>query len=185
MLRNAVHTDGQDYLTWYDPGTPDGQSFYARLEPAAHQIRLTAEDVIADVVTNVHLARRNKDMLDYTEFAARRFDFLGQKAIYVKYIADLYGQSQAQTSDRRAVHHNLGESNGLTRDMLAQDSMLRDLYQKLWLGENRPYYLGNILARYDQETRRWENFSNRISRSQRIYEQHALPPLVGPGELAQ
>ena len=32
-----------------------------------------------------------------------------------------------------------------------QTTLLRDMYQKLWLGENLPYYLGNILARYDEE----------------------------------
>jgi hypothetical protein len=161
--------------------TSEGQSFYLRMEPTAHQIRLTAEDVIADLLTNSHLARRNGDLLDYTEFAARRFDFLGQKAIYAKYIADLYSQAQAQASDPRAVRHILGRINGgnsLIQDMRGQTTLLRDMYQKLWLGENRPYYLGNILARYDEEVRRWEGASNRINRLKTVYDQHALPPLI-------
>jgi hypothetical protein len=119
--------------------------------------------------------------LDYTEFAARRFDFLGQKAIYAKYIADLYSQAQAQASDPRAVRHILGRINGgnsLIQDMRGQTTLLRDMYQKLWLGENRPYYLGNILARYDEEVRRWEGASNRINRLKTVYDQHALPPLI-------
>jgi len=185
LLRQAIHTDGQDYLVWHDALTREGQSFYLGMGPAAHQIRLTAEDVIADLLTNAHLARRNADMLDYTEFAARRFDFLGQKAIYAKYIADLYSQAQAQTSDRRAVRHNLGRINGgnsLIQDMHGQTVLLKDMYQKLWLGENRPYYLGNILARYDEELRRWEDASNRIRRNMSIFDQHALPPLIDPVE---
>src|SRR5208282_1283266 len=78
------------------------------------------------------------DLLDYTEFAARRFDFLGQKALYAKYIADLYSQAQASASDRRAVRQILGRingGNGLIQDMRGQTILLRDLYQKLWLGE--------------------------------------------------
>ena len=133
-----------------------GRRLYVRMEPAAHQIRLTAEDVIADLLTNSHLARRNGDLLDYTEFAARRFDFLGQKAIYAKYISDLYSQAQAHATDTAAVHVNLGRINGADEDMSHQTTLMRDMYQKLWLAENRPYYLGNILARYDEELARWE-----------------------------
>jgi hypothetical protein len=184
MLRHAVHSDGEDYLTWYDAMTPEGQSFYRRLEPAAHQIRLTAEDVVADLLANSHLARRNGDLLNYTEFSARRFDFLGQKAIYVKYMGDLYSQAQAQASDPHAVHPALERINDLTDDMGHQTTLLRDLYQKLWLGDNRPYFLGNILARYDQELGRWEEAEKRIRHNRRIYDQRALPPLIEPGEPA-
>src|SRR5262249_20283456 len=151
-------------LIWHDALTPEGQEFYLHLEPTAHQVRLAAEEVIADLLTSSHLARRNGDLLDYTEFAARRFDYLGQKAIYSKYIAELYAQAQAQAADRTAVRRLIGRidgGNSLIQDMRGQTYILRDMYQKLWLGENRPYYLNNILARYDQEERRWENASNR------------------------
>ncbi len=187
LLRQAVHSDGEDYLTWYDALTPEGQSFYFQMEPAAHQIRLTAEEVIADLATNSHLARRNADLLDYTEFAARRFDFLGQKAIYAKYIGDLYSQAQAQASHPAAVRNILGRinsDNGLIQDMRDQTTLLRDMYRKLWLGENRPYFLGNILARYDEELGRWEAASGRIRRSRGIYDQNALPPLIDRAEPA-
>ena len=136
---------------------------------------------MADLIENSHLARRNQDLLDYTEFAARRFDFLGQKAIYAKYIADLYSQAQAHSSDRAAVGKILGRINGvngLIQDMRDQATLLRDMYQKLWLGENRPYFLGNILARYDEELGRWEDAANRISRNRAIYNQHLLPDLI-------
>ncbi len=187
LLRHALNSDGEDSLTWHDALSPEGQSLYLRMEPAAHQMRLTAEDVIADLLTNSHLARRNGDLLDYTEFAARRFDFLGQKAIYTKYIVDLYSQAQAQSANRAAVHNILNRISGgdsLVQDMRDHTTLLRDLYQKLWLGENLPYFLGNILARYDEELGRWEQVSNRISRLRRSYDQHALAPLIDAGEPA-
>ena len=56
--------------------------------------------------------------------------------------------------------------------------MLHDLYEKLWLGENRPYYLGNILARYDREAERWEAAADRLNQIRRDYDQRTLPPLV-------
>ncbi len=185
LLRQAIHTDGNDSLIWHDALSAEGQSFYLPLEPAAHQIRLTAEDVEADLLTNEHLAHRNGDLLDYTEFAARRFDYLGQKAIYSKYIADLYAQAQASTAKPSAVRQILGRINGgnsLIQDMRGQTYILRDMYQKLWLGENRPYYLGNILSRYDEEERRWEAASDRLSKDRMLFEHPTLPPLIGPAE---
>jgi hypothetical protein len=185
MLRQAVDSDGVDSLAWHDALSLEGQSFYRRMEPAARQIRLTAEDVIADLLTNSHLARRNGDLLDYTEFAARRFDFLGQKAIYAKYIVDLYAEAQTQVSDRAAVHHILGHitgGGGLIQDMRDQTTLLREMYRKLWLTENQPYFLGNVLARYDEELGRWEEAANRIGRSRRTYDRHALPSLIDPAE---
>jgi hypothetical protein len=155
------------------------------MEPTAHQIRLTAEDVIADLITNSHLARRNADLLDYTEFAARRFDFLGQKAIYAKYIPELYAQAQANSSNPAAVRNilnRISSGNGLIQDMRDQTTLLRDMYRKLWLGENRPYFLGNILARYDEELGRWEGASSRVNRLKDVYTQRALPPLIDPAE---
>jgi hypothetical protein len=181
LLRQAVHSDGHDFVLWKDALSPEGQSFYLRMEPGAHQIRLTAEDVIADLVTNSHLARRNGDLLDYTEFAARRFDFLGQKAIYTKYIGELYAQAQAQTSDPVAVRNilrRISSGNGLMQDMRDQTTMLREMYRKLWLEENVPYFMGNSLARYDEELGRWEEASNRINRLRDEYEERVLPPFI-------
>ena len=124
-----------------------------------------------------------RDLLDYTEFAARRFDFLGQKAIYTKYIDDLYAQAQAQSASLQVVRHIFGRINGgnsLIQDMRGQTHILRDMYQRLWLSENMPYYLGNILGRYDEELNRWQSVSDRINADQRRYTQRTLPSIVAP-----
>jgi hypothetical protein len=107
-----------------------------------------------------------------------RFDFLGQKAIYAKSIADFYSQAQTHATEPATVHSNLSRASGLMQDMSHQTTLLRDLYQKLWLGENRPYYLGNILERYDEELRRWEATSDQIHRNRMTYDQRTLPPLI-------
>lgn len=184
LLQGALHTDGEDRLTWIDALSPEGQRFYIQMEPVAHRIRLVAEDVIADLITNSHAARRNEDMLGYVDFAARRFDFLGQKAIYAKYIPDLYAQAQANVAHPEKVDAALGlinGSDGLIQDMRNQTTSLREAYRKLWLEENRPYFLGNILVRYDSELERWERASDRVRRLQEVYHQpHQLLPLFEP-----
>jgi len=182
LLGSAVHSDGNDALTWVDALSPKGQRFYGQMEPAAHKIRLVAEDVMADLITNAHLARRNGDLLDYVDFAARRFDFLGQKAIYAKRITDLYAQAQADTSHPGKDEEILGlidGTNGLLQDMRNQSSFLREHYRKLWLGENRPYFLDNILVRYDDELERWQKASDRINLSRgQLRKPSLLPPLI-------
>ena len=184
LLQGAVHSDGEDWLTWVDAMSADGQKFYGQMEPAAHQIRLLAEDVIADLITNSHLARRNQDLLDYVDFAARRFDFLGQKAIYAKYIMDLYSQAQASAAHPEIVGDIMGRidgNNGLLQDMRDQTTLLKAHYQKLWLGENRPYFLENILIRYDEELARWEQGASHVNHLRDVYRHpRRLPPFNEP-----
>jgi hypothetical protein len=184
LLRAAVHSDGEDWLTWVDALSPDGRSVYAEMEPAAHQIRLLAEDVIADLITNSHLARRNKDLLDYVEFSARRFDFLGQKAIYTKYISDLYSQAQTNAAKPEVVGEVLGRIdsvNGLLQDMRDQTTMLRAHYRKLWLADNLPYFLDNISVRYDEELQRWEKATADVNHLRDVYRHpRRLPPTIVP-----
>lgn len=184
LLKSAIHSDGEDRLTWMDPFTPQGQQFYVKLAPAAHQVRLTAEDVITDLVASRHLARRNARILDYIAFGARRFDYLGQKAIYTKYMSDLYSQAQANLSDRKQVNINLGTiagGDGLLQDMRNHTVWLRVHYRKLWIAENTPYFMGNILVRYNRELNRWEAAQDRFQQIRGEYARtQTLPPLVSP-----
>ena len=45
--------------------------------------------------------------------------------------------------------------NGRLQDLRDGYTLLRDLYEAGWRRENRPYWLGNVLARYDAATRLW------------------------------
>ncbi len=183
LLASSMHSEGFDAMTWVDALSPEGQQYYERIEPAAHKMRLAAEDVMADLITNAHRARRNGDLLAYVDFAARRFDFLGQKAIYAKHITDLYAEAQANTAHPEKateILHSIDGINGLIQDMRNQTSFLRGHYRELWLGENRPYFLDNILVRYDCELARWQKASDLVRSSrQMLGKPSPLHPLVG------
>jgi hexosaminidase len=180
-LESAIHRDGNDSLTWMDAMSPEGQKFYAGWQPTAHQIRMLAEDVIANVREHRAEARRNADLLNYVEFSARRFDFLGQKAIYSKEIVDRYAEVQANAGDRGQGFRAFRRVSGPMQDLMHRTFQLRAEYEKLWQGENRPYYLNNILNRYDTEYNRWREMTERVSEIGRNYRTtHKFTPLVEP-----
>jgi hypothetical protein len=183
-LEKAIHADGADRLMWHDAFGPTGQKLYGEMEPMAHQMRLTAEDVIASVAHNRARARRNARWLDPVEFAARRFDFIGQKAIYSQYIASLYADAEAHRSSPAIVNRNLGRIdsiNGLLEDMRDHVTNLEGQYRALWLASNTPYFLDNILLRYQDEAMYWQHQSRRFVRIKARYARdHTLPPLIAP-----
>ncbi|MGH9473246.1 MAG: glycoside hydrolase family 20 zincin-like fold domain-containing protein [Terriglobales bacterium] len=188
LLKQATGSDGEDWTTWLDPFSPRGQAYYAKAAPAAHQVRLLAEDVIASLATHRGEARRNAELLDWTDFSARRFDFLGQKALYTEYIGQLYDQARqaasAQPPQRGKIFSTLNRINGvngLLEDLRDASSELMNRYQALWLAENRPYFLDNILIRYQDELRYWQSQATRFSDIAAFYRRGGeLPPLVAP-----
>jgi hexosaminidase len=180
-LREAIHRDGNDSLIWINAMSPEGQKFYAGWQPTAHQIRIMSEDVIASVRQHRADARRNAHMLNYVEFSARRFDFLGQKANYSNEIADRYAQAQASAGNGNQSLRNLRRISGPMQDMMHQTFLLRAQFKKLWQGENRPYFLNNILNRYDTEYNGWRKATERIRQIGIAYSTtHKLPPLIKP-----
>ena len=182
LLRAAVHRTGNDSLVWTPAFTTSGQDLYARMAPAAHQIRLGAESVLNQLAWHRSGARRNAELLDPVVFAARRFDYLGEKAIYAQYIAELYAQAQAPGAARGAVGRmfsRVNSMNGLLQDMRDQTSILREQYKALWLEGNTPYFLDNILVRYDAELMYWQQQARRFDRLSAAYAATGkLPPLL-------
>ncbi len=185
VLHTVIPQDGIDSLAWADPFTPDGQKLYMTMAPAAHKMRLLAEQVIEDVRTSQPLAKQNADLLDQVEFAARRFDYLGRKAIYTKYITDLYKSAEDnQISNPPMVLDALDRiaaSDGLLLDLRNQNSYLVDNYRRLWLAGNHPYFMRNMLLHYQLENLRIAEQIDRIRTIRNDFPgTHHLPPLVQP-----
>lgn len=182
-LRQVVSYDATDRLMWLDPFTPDGQQLYLSLAPVASQVRLLAEWVIEDLRTSRSLAARNQDLLDFVEFGARRFDYLGEKAAYTRYIDSIYrdARTEASTQPSQAAEkiERIYSSDGLLLDLRNDNTYLRNRYRDLWLAGNMPYFMDAMLQHYQHEN---DEISNEIDRMQSL-DSHlktlrSLPPLI-------
>ena len=68
---------------------------------------------------------------------------------------------QAPAEQARAVE-SLTAILGLLAQGREQSAVLRADYERLWLAENRPYWLANILAQYDRDLEVWFVKSDQI-----------------------
>ena len=158
LLNLAGVSDARNWLFWLNPFHPEHRQVLEKIHPVAREIRLAAETALEIVERNAWRAHRNRDQLDYLRLAARRLDYLGFKALYARQIADLYQEAYDNPEDRKLARRALSRIdniNGLLQDGRDFSTALRKDYRAAWLAENRPYWLANVLALYDRETRMW------------------------------
>jgi len=177
-----------DSLYWVDPWSAEGEAISAKLRPLIHDMRLHAERAIT-LVSQARAAGplRETDALDALELGARRLDFIGQKFETADLIASLYGQMYASQNDStkaqqiNGTFYSIAGANGLCEDLRDGYSYGRLIYSDLWMRENRPYWLQNVLVRYDLSTQLWVQRSTQFRAAQFSWRtEHRLP---APSEL--
>ena len=189
-LHQANMKESTDALFWADPWSPEGQAMASELRPMLVSMRLHAERAIT-LLAQARAAGplRETDAMDALELGARKFDFIGQKFQTADEIARIYREaySSSSTSDPQKskqiadMLQNISSSNGLCQDMRDGYSATRSAYAALWLSENRPYFLGNVLALYDLATQLWVSRAGRFTSAYSSWSaNHTLPP---PAEL--
>ena len=189
LLQQNQLGDASDFLFWLDPYTADGAQVTRQMRPIASQLRVLAESALVLVAqARQRQPLREPEVLDAMELGARRIDFLAMKFQFSDEIADLYGRAVAadtSAAGRTTASRALGEIVGINaraQDMRDGFSLLRDLYEQAWLRENRPYWLGNVLARYDLSRERWIDRIDRVSLARRAYGRtRRLPPADSVG----
>ncbi|MGB9408389.1 MAG: family 20 glycosylhydrolase [Terracidiphilus sp.] len=182
-LKDAGLSAATDSLFWADPWSADGQQLSAKLLPVTHTLRVHAEQAIILIEqARAAAALREPDALDAMEMGARRIDFIGYKFEVAQEIADGYGrayQAQSDPATRRSINRELGAItgvNGQCQDLREGYGLTRELYRHAWLQENRPYWLDNVMARYDLSMQLWIQRANRFSEASSQYRlTHALP----------
>lgn len=179
-----------DDLFWHDPFSPQGREDAEKALPVAPQIRAVAEAAYTVFVTGAPRARRNADTLAYLQWSALKLDALAMRYIYLQEMAEAYANSlaHAQDKDRFVAFMGLWQvesTNGRLEDLRDYTTKLRELYQQLWLEENLPTWLPNILQLYDRQSQMWQA---RIAQFKQIEsdfaQKKALPPAESLGLMA-
>jgi len=170
-LRESGAGDASAYLFFLDPYTDEGVVDLARLRPVLSQVRVHAESAlvrIAHAREQAHL--REPEALAAMELGAHRIDWLAAKFQF----ADEIAKSFARTIDPARTEPvtwvdlaDLSGINGKLQDMRNGFVLTRELYERAWLTENRPYWLGNNLARFDAEILTWQQRINAMDRARR------------------
>lgn len=162
-LESAKLGTTSDTLFWLDPWSEMGQKLSPRLLVVAGDLRIHAERAIV-LLTEAQAANpklRNQDALLAMDLGARRLDLIGMKFQFADEMAQGYAQAYAAQATKpmpkptRAGLTMATGINGRCQDLRDAYTALKDEYSQVWLGENRPYWLGNVTARYEMEVRRW------------------------------
>ena len=152
ILRSAGLGEANDEAFWSDPFSEPGAKYAQKAEAPARDLRIEAERALASMYQHREQAKTNGDTLDYLIFAGLRLDALGLKVQLTGEMSRYYWEAYLNMSNRSLVLRNLNEisgANGRLQDLRDSTTRLRDMYAKLWLAENRPYWLGNVIIRYD------------------------------------
>lgn len=137
---------------WADPFSEAPAKRLAKGIPVAGEMRLAAENALEALYRHGNKARAHEDTLAALEFGALRLDALGMKIQFMQEINKFYWDAYQNQSDRTRVRRNLVEITGINarlEDLRDVTMRLKDHYSALWLQENRPYWLGSVLVRFD------------------------------------
>jgi len=170
LLNSGMTTDD---LFWRDPFTNQFQNQTRNLAERTRQMRLLVEDVSESMTQNENRARRNASAVAVMTFAAQRFDHLGRRMQVVQKLSDEYWNAYLNLGDRpkaRKLRYYTGAIYNNLREMAEELSILKEDYRRVWLAENRPYWLESVLARYDQMISIWLAKSRALDEALRKYE---------------
>lgn len=171
-LQESKAGDGSSYLFFVDPFTDEGVYDLIRLRPFLSKVRVQAESAIvmlAQARTQRHL--RELDALDAMELGARRIDWIAAKFQFADEIVAAFVKATDPTrTDVSWVDlAELSGINGRLQDMRDGYVLTRELFERSWRAENRPYWLQNNLARYDVEIATWVARVNVMDQARRKF----------------
>jgi len=183
VLKKAGLEDARNLYFWIDPWSVEGEKIGAKLLPVSEEVRTDAERALTLLAQARGTASlREQDALAAIELGARRIDFLAFRFQIANEMETKYRgiyQQQQNPDARRQINNTLlhiSSANGLCQDLRDGYGYLRSTYQDVWLKENRPYFLNNVLAQYDMAMAQWIDRGNKFRDARTHWnELHTLP----------
>ena len=163
--------EGSDALFWRDPFSADGVLNAERMRPVNRELRIAAESALVYVAQLRNAGGiANTDVLDALELGARRLDLIGMKFQFADDIRRSYGNAADTT--RRDTNRELSDISGINgrfQDLRDGYALTRDLYEAQWRHENRPYWIHNVLAKFDLATQLWQSRADKFAQTRSEY----------------
>ena len=183
LAKINVDTETDD-LFWIDPFTPEGARTMQKVAGAAPDMRLGAEHALESLFRNRAKAHANQGTLADMTLAAWRWDALGMKAEFTQEISKFYWDAFQNQADTDRVDNDLEEItaiNARLEDLRDSTTRLSQMYREGWLREYNPYWLDNVLVRYDTLAREFQKKIVAVRQARRRYDE--TKTLVAPAEL--
>ncbi|MEO8908772.1 MAG: beta-N-acetylhexosaminidase [Gemmatimonadaceae bacterium] len=183
LLQGGKVGDASDYLFWLDPWSDEGRNMAQRIRPYTHDLRILAESALVFIAQAEPKITRERDAIEAMKLGARKIDFIGMKFQFADEVVAMY--DRAADSTNKSPGRDLSDIagvNGRLEDLRDGYSLIRDEYERAWLRENRPYWLHNVLARYDWTTQMWIERADRINLARQEWNRtRKLPPAATLG----
>jgi len=183
LAKIKVETETDD-LFWIDPFTPEGAKMMLQIAAAAPEMRLGAEHALESLHRNRTRAHANQDTLADMTLAAWRWDALGMKAEFTQEMNKFYWDAFQNQTDADRVGGDIEEItaiNARLEDLRDATTRVSQMYRAAYLGEYGPYWLDNVLVRYDVLAREFQKKIVAVRQARRQYE--ATKTLTQPQEL--
>lgn len=166
MISKTRPTDVTLEVFWLNPVRSNlDRELCDMLVPVAAPLRTTEEQAIELIGRARSRVARNADLLDTYAFAARRLHAIGTRALVARRMRELYLRAIQAQDDKTRTSQVVADLSGIL-DLLVDGrqgaAMLKTEHERLWLTENRPFWLDNIRAQYDQDMRAWMDKADEV-----------------------
>ena len=139
-------------LFWSDPFSQAGANTAAEALPITHDLRISVEHAAETLMRDRMNAHLHAETLDDMLLAAWHLDTLGLKIQFTSEISRFYWDAYQNQTDGTRAQQDLDEIvdiNGRLESLRDAITQLRKMYGEGWARENHPYWLDNVLVRYD------------------------------------